>query len=137
MVAIFRVMNKSISQTQPKTSHKGSITGFILAVLSLVSSGIANLAINAKYSPTGPTTGSLENEAGHAVATGTTSVLGTLFGLPFLVLGIFLGLLSILFVVLRLRKVHAGGLLFSIIAVLLSVWSLSIAFAAFDVIKHN
>ena len=128
-------MKTTPTQTKPKVSHKGSITGFVLAVLSLISSGIASLAINAKYTPTGPTTGSVGNEVGHAVGTGTTSVLGAIFGMPFIILGILLALLSIVFIVLRLRKVRIGGLIFSIIAILLVIWSFNIALDALDLIK--
>lgn len=128
-------MNTPPTQSQPKVSHKGSITGFVLAVVSLISSGIANLAIHAKYSPTGPTTGSVDREVGHAVATGTTSILGAIFGMPFIVLSIVLGLTSLVFIVLRFRKVRIGGLVFSIIAILLVVWSFNIAIDALDVIK--
>lgn len=120
---------------QPKVSHKASITGFILAILSLILSAIGSLLINAKYTPTGPTTGSVQNEVGHAVATGTTAVLGALLGVPFLVSGIGLGLLSVLFIILRLHKVRVSGWLFSIIAVLLVAWSVSIAVGAFELIK--
>ena len=91
--------------------------------------------INAKYTPTGATTGSVENEVGHAVATGTTSVLGALLGMPLLICGIGLGLLSALFVILRLRKVRVSGWAFSIIALLLVAWSISIALGTFELIK--
>ena len=120
-----------------KVSHKGSITGFILALVSLTSSGIAHLVINAKYTPTGPTTGSIEAEAGHAVATGTTSVLGAIFGMWFLVGAIVIALLATVFIVVRLPKVKMGGLIFSIIAMAIVAWSLSLAFGGFDLIKAD
>lgn len=105
--------------------------------MSLISSGIGNLLIRAKYTPTGPTTGSVENEVGHAVATGTTSVLGALLGVPFLVGGIALALVAIIFIILRIRKVRVGGFIFSGIAVALLVWSVSAAISAFDLIKAD
>lgn len=131
--------NTSPQQTQPpkKVSHKASITGFILAVVSLLFAGIAKLVINAEYTPTGPTEGTVEREVGHAIATGTTSILGAIFGVPFLVGAIVLAIASFIFIVLRLRKVRIGGLVFSIIAVLILVWSMSITFEAFDVIKAD
>jgi len=122
---------------EKKTSHKPSITGIILAILSLISSGIANFSINAKYTPTGPTTGSFEAEAGHAVATGTTSVLGALFGLPFLVGAIGLGLLSLVFITIRIPKLRVAGFIFSAIAVALVVWSISMALGNFELIKAD
>ncbi len=122
---------------QKKVSHSASITGIILAVLSLISTGIGNLLIRAKYTPTGPTTGSVENEVGHAVATGTTAVLGAVLGVPFLVGGITLALISIIFIVLRITKIRVWGFLFSAIAVAIVVWSLSAAIGAFDLIKAD
>lgn len=122
---------------KPKVSHKASITGFIMAILSLASSGIAYLMIHAKYTPTGPTTGSVEAEVGHAVATGTTSVLGAIFGLPFLIGGLLFAAIGIIFIVLRLPKVRVGGFIFSAIAVALIVWSVTIALGGFDYIKAD
>lgn len=122
---------------QPKGNHKASITGIVLAILSLISSGIANLSINAKYSPTGPTTGSVEAETGHAIATGTTSALGAIFGLPFLVGAIGLGLLSLVFIAMRIPKLRAGGFIFSAVAVALVIWSISMALGNFELIKAD
>ena len=126
--------NTPVTAPQAKISHKPSITGFVLSCVSLAASGIGHLIITAKYTPKGPTTGSAEAEVGHAVATGTTSVLGALFGYPLLVVGIVLAIVSIILVLIRLRKLRAGGLIFSAIAILLAIWSLSIAFGAFDLI---
>jgi len=122
---------------RPPISHKPSITGSILALTSLLASGIANLMIHAKYTPTGPTTGSIDREVGHAVATGTTSVLGAIFAVPFMVGAIGLGLLSIVFVVLRLRKVRVMGAVFSVIIIALVVWSISISAGLFELIKAD
>lgn len=123
---------------QPKKdSHKPSITGIVLAVLSLVSSGIANFTINAKYSPTGPTTGSVSAEVGDAVATGTTSVLGAIFGLPFLVGAIGLGLLSLVFLAISIPKLRVAGFIISAIAVAIVFWSISMALGNFELIKAD
>jgi ABC-type thiamin/hydroxymethylpyrimidine transport system permease subunit len=122
---------------EKKASHKPSITGIILGILSLAASGISNLMVHAQYTPKGPTTGSVEAEVGHAVATGTTSILGAIFGMPFIVLGVVLGLASILFTVLRLRKVRAAGLIVSILVILLVVWSMSIAVDSLNYIKAD
>lgn len=127
----------STTAPQPKISHKASITGIILAVLSLISSGIANFSINAQYSPTGPTTGSVEAEVGHAVATGTTSVLGAIFGLPFLVGAIGLGLLSLVFIAIRIPKLRVVGYIFSALAVLIVLWSISMALGNFELITAD
>lgn len=122
---------------QQKVSHKPSITGIVLAILSFASSGIGHLLIHAKYTPTGPTTGSVENEVGHAVATGTTSVLGALLEMPFLVGGIVLAFVSVIFIVLRITKLRIGGYVVSVAAVALVIWSVSIALAAFELIKAH
>lgn len=124
-------------QEAKKPSHKPSITGIVLAVLSLISSGIANFSINAKYSPTGPTTGSVEAEVGHAVGTGTTTVLGALLGVPFLVGAIGLGLLSLVFIAIRFPKLRAAGFIFSALAVAIVVWSISMALGNFEQIKAD
>lgn len=118
-----------------KVSHKPSITGIVLAILSLILSGLGNFLITMKYTPTGPTTGSVESEVGHAVGTGTTAVLGALLGVPFLVGGLVIAGVSILFILFRLRKVRIAGLLLSIVAVLLVIWSVSIVLGAFELIK--
>ena len=122
---------------QKKVSHSASITGIILAVLSLISTGIGNLLIRAKYTPTGPTTGSVENEVGHAVATGTTAVLGAVLGVPFLVGGITLALISVIFIAFRITKIRVWGFIFCAIAVVILAWSVSAAIGAFDLIKAD
>lgn len=120
-----------------KTSHKASITGSILAVASLAFAGIANAVVRAEYMPNGPTSGSVDREVGNAIATGTTSALGAIFGMMFIVCAIVLALAALAFIVIRLRKVKLGGWVFSIVAGALAVWSLAISIGAFDVIKAN
>ena len=121
----------------PKQSHKGSITGFVLAVVALAVSGFGSMLIHAKYKPVGPQTGSANEVVGNAVASGTTKFLGTVFGVPLITLGIVLSILSVLFVIIRLRKVKASGLVFSVVAVLLAVWSFMISIRAFDLIRFH
>lgn len=126
-------------QPQPKkTSRRASVMGIVLAVLSLVLSGIGNLLIVAdpKTAPS-PTASDLENQVGQAVADGTMNTLGTLFAVPLLVGGFVLGFFAVLFILWRLRKVRVVGAILSIVAVLLVVWSYSIAINAFDLIKAN
>lgn len=125
-----------VSPPQPKKSHKGSITGFVLAVVSLSLSAAGSGLIHAKYVPV-PTNGSAEKAVGNVVASGTTTFLTTIFGMPLLVGGIALALLSVLFVILRLRKVRVGGLVFSVFAIVLAVWSFKIATAAFSLLKAH
>jgi len=128
-------MNQPMATPVKKVSHKPSITGIILALLALLSSGIANFFIHMKYTPTGPTTGSVDREVGHAVATGTTTVLGAIFGVPFMVGAIVLGLIAVVFIVIRLRKVKVAGAILSVIALGLAFWAISISIGLFDLIK--
>lgn len=128
-------VNNPVAASVKKVSHKPSITGIILALLALLSSGIANFFIHMKYTPTGPTTGSVDREVGHAIATGTTTVLGTIFGLPFMVGAIVLGLAAIVFIVVRLRKVKTAGAVLSVITLGLAAWAVSISIGLFDLIK--
>ncbi len=116
-------------------NHSGSKTGLVLAVVSLVLSAIGSAFVRAKYKPTGPTSGSVNNEVGNAVASGTTKVLGAIFGVPLLVGGIALAILAIVLILIRLRNVRSGGLLFSVLAGVIAVWSFTIATHAFSTIK--
>lgn len=118
-------------------SHKGSITGFVLAVLSLLSSAIGHGLIHLKPEQASANTEHVERAVGNAVSTGTTKVLGAVIGVPFLVVGITLAILSVFFVVLRLRKVHTGGFIFSAIVVFMAVWSFKLSIAAFELIKAH
>jgi hypothetical protein len=120
---------------RPNVSHKGSITGFVLALLSLVSAGIANALVHAKYTPNGPTTGSVDREVGHAVATGATTTLGALFGMLFIVGAIILAIVALVFIVIRLRNVKVGGLVFSLVSGAIAVWSFVIAAGALEFIS--
>lgn len=129
--------SQAAQTTVKKPSHKPSITGIVLSILSIVSSGLANFLLHMKYTPTGPTTGSIDREVGHAVATGTTSVVGALLGVPFLVGGIVLGALAILFIALRVPKLRASGYILSIIFVAVAVWAIATGIAGFDYIKAD
>lgn len=120
-----------------KDSHKASITGSILALVSLITAGLANWVVHAQYTPKGPTSGTVEREVGHAIATGTTTVLGTLFGGFFSAFAIVFALLALVFIALRLRKVKLGGLLFSVAAVCLAIWSIAISVGVFNLIKAD
>lgn len=120
-----------------KASHKPSITGFVLTLVSLLFTALANFSIHAKYTPTGPTTGSAEAEVGHAIGTGTTTVLGSLFGMMFIVGAIVFALLALLFIILRLRNVKVSGLIFSIIVAGLSIWSMVVSIGLMSLLKAD
>lgn len=136
------LMENSVSplnnlQPQPKkTSHRASIVGITLALFSVALSGIGNLLIVAEpNTQPSPTASEVENQVGQAVADGTLNTLGTLFAVPLLVGAFVVGFVAVVFILLRLRKVRVIGAIFSIIALLLVVWSYSIAINAFDLIK--
>lgn len=124
------------NQTQATKSlkKKPSITGGILSVLALVSAGIANLFVRANYeAPTETTT--VAEKAGEAVANGTVKTLGVLFGMPFIVLAVIFAIIAIIFLLVRLGKVKATGLVWTIIWIGLSVWAITLAFSALNLIK--
>lgn len=129
--------NQSAVSKAPKKSSTGSSkTGAVLSVLALALSGIGYGLIHADYRTKEPLNGTAE-KAADTVASGTAHVYSSLIGVPFLVGGIFFGLLAIVFVVIRLRKVKSSGLLFSLIWIFLAVWAIKIAIVAFDVIKAH
>lgn len=119
-----------------KPSSKPSIAGAVLSILGLILSAIGSALVNSKYKPEQTSTTAAE-KAGEAVASGTWRVLATIFSVPFLVVGIVLGLLAVLFTVLRLKKVKIGGLVLSVFWILISVWAIKIAISAFQVIKAH
>ena len=120
--------------TQPKKeSHNPSITGIVLAGISLGLSAFGNLLVHAHA--TKRDTPTLDQKVGQAVDNGVSHVLGAIFGVPFLVGGITLALISALLLALRLRKIRATGIILTILAVLVIIWSFSIAIGGFDYIR--
>lgn len=119
-----------------KPSTGSSKVGAILSILALILAAIGYGLIHADYKTKEPLNGTAE-KAGDVVASGTAHVVSSIIGVPFLVGGICLGLLAILFVIIRLRKVKVGGLLFSVLWVIVAAWAIKIAIAAFSVIKAH
>jgi hypothetical protein len=119
-----------------KSSMGSSKVSAILSIVALILAAIGSGLIHADYRTKEPLNGTAE-KAADAAASGTVHVFSSLIGVPFLVVGILLGILAIVFAVLRFKKVKAGGLVFSVIWVLISVWAIKIAIAAFDVIKAH
>ncbi len=124
-------------QNTKKPSTKPSITGGVLSIIALASSGIAHFLTHSEDRSTTTVTtavgtakdGPIADAAGNAV-TGVLSV-------PFSVLAIFLALLALIFTVIRLGKVKAGGMVWSVIWILLSVWAISVAIGAIGVLKAD
>ncbi|MFA5003836.1 MAG: hypothetical protein WC498_00990 [Candidatus Saccharimonadales bacterium] len=126
-----------INNTTPTAKPKGSISGFVLAVLSLILSAIGSGLVHAHFNGTKPATTTVE-KAGGAVANGTVHVVSTLVAMPFLVVGFALAVFAVILVVVRLRKkLKAGGLLFSVVSLLLSIWSFGLVIGAFSLIKAH
>lgn len=126
------------AQAQPqKQSHKPSITGGVLAVLALVSAGISHFLTHAESrSTTEVTTPVGTVDSGPVADVASNSITGVL-SMPFIVVAITLGLLSLLFTVLRLRKVKTAGLLMTIVFAVLAVWAITIAIGAMDTLKAD
>lgn len=124
------------SSVAKKPSAGSSKTGAVLSIVALILSAIGYGLIHADYKTKKPLNGAGE-KAADAVASGTGHVFSTFIGVPFLAVGIFLGLLAIVLVIVKLRKVKAGGLVFSILWILISIWAIKIATAAFSVIKAH
>lgn len=126
------------AQSKPKkVSHLASIIGSILAVISLLLSGFAYALVHLNDGSHAPTDGDINKQVGHAVDTVTTTVLGGLFGGMFSAFAIALAIAAIIFIALRMRKVKLGGLLFSLAAGALAIWSFVISYGVFDLIKAH
>lgn len=130
-------MKPNTQTPQVKQASSGSSkTGAVLSVIALMLSAIGYGLIHADYKTKQPLNGTAEKVADKA-ASGTAHVFSSLIGVPFLVVGIVLSILAVIFVVIRLGKVKGGGLLFSVVWILISVWAFRIAIAAFSVIKAH
>ena len=126
--------NQNILAKKPSTGS--SKVGAVLSVVSLIVSAIGYGLIHANYKTKEPLT-TTSQKVGDTVAAGTAHVYSSLIGVPFITLGIFLGLLAILFTVIRLRKVKTGGLVFSVIWVLIAIWAIRLAIVSFQVIRAH
>lgn len=133
-------MAKTVSQAPSvpakKPSHRTSITGGVFAILSLIASSIGSAMIRTDFRPE-HVANNTASKVDAVVTTTTVHVTASLLAVPFLVGGIVLALLAILFTLIRLRKVRAGGLLFSLVWLALSAWSLQLAIHAFNLLKAN
>jgi hypothetical protein len=116
-----------------KSSHNPSVTGIVLAGISLGLSAFGNLLVHAHA--TKRDTPTIDQKVGQAVDNGVSHVLGAIFGVPFLVGGITFAIISAILLALRLRKIKATGIVLTILAVLIIIWSFSIAIGGFDYIR--
>lgn len=122
---------------QPKqVSNRASIAGGVLSIIALILSAIGSGLIHSNIK-TDATGYDKATQVATAAADTTVSVTVKLIGVPFISFGIFLALLAILFTVLRLRKTKSGGLVLSVLWIILSVWAIKLAVAAFSLIKAD
>ena len=113
---------------------KGSIAGFVISIFSLIASGIGTGLVHAHFKPAPATTSKVANQ----VAAGTGHVVGSLISIPFLTVGIALAIIAALFVLIRLgKRLGIGGIIFSIISLLICIWSFSLAVDAFRLLKAH
>lgn len=111
--------------------------GGVFSILALIGAGIAHFLTHSESrSHTTVTTavGTVSN--GPIAQVASKSITGIL-SLPFIVGAICFALLAMLLTVLRLRKVKAGGLFWSIVWILLSIWSISLAAGALSTLKAH
>lgn len=124
------------SITTKKPSNHSSRAGAVLAILALISAGIGHGLVHAKPEETGQTNDSVANAVG-----GTGEAVGhatlSLIGVPFLVGAIVLGIIAIVFILMRFTKARAMGLLLNVGWLLLSVWAIDIAIRAFELLKAH
>ena len=112
------------------------MTGAVLSLLALVGSGFGSLLVHANFHSKEPLT-STSQKVSDAVGSTTGHVVAALFAIPFLIAGIVLAILAVIFIVRRLPKVKITGLLTSIIWLLVSIWAFIIATNAFNLLKAH
>lgn len=118
-------------------STKPSITGGILSVLALLSSGIANFFAYADANGrthTEVTTAVGTVDSGPVAHIASRSV-SAIISLPFIVGAVVFALTAIIFTLIRLRKVKATGLVLSVVWIVLSVWAIVVAIGALDTFR--
>lgn len=121
-------------QNIKKPSHRASIAGGILSVLALMMSGLAHIMLRLEPEHTTQATTAAE-KAGQAVADGTAKALFTILSMPFTIAGGLLGLLAIIFTLIRLPKVRVVGLILSVVWLALAAWAIWAAFGALEMVK--
>lgn len=125
-------------QNVPKVpSTRPSIAGGIFSILALMSAGIAHFLTHSESrTHTTVTTAVGTVDSGPIAHAASKSVTGIL-SMPFIVVAILFALLALLFTVIRLRKVKAGGMVWSLIWIGLSIWSFMLASGALNTLKAN
>lgn len=117
--------------SKPKSSRP-SIAGGILSVIAMISSGIAYGLRNSDSRSTTEVTTPVGVVNDGPVADAASGAITGILSFPFIIIAILFGSLALLFTLLRLRKVKAVGIIFSIIWIILSVLAIYIAIGVFD-----
>lgn len=122
-------------QVPKKSSTRASITGGILSVLSLLISALGYAFAQADFKTVQNAHGVTVKSDVVTQATGRT--FSVIMSLPFLVAGMMLAGLAIIFTIIRLRKVKTTGLLISVLWLALSVWAIHLVLIGFSDIKAH
>lgn len=129
-----KTQNQNTAAKKPSTGS--SKTGAVLSILALILSAMGSALVNSRWKSAEPVTTAGE-KVGEAIGSGTWRVLAVIFSLPLILAGLVLGALAITLTLVRLRKVKAGGLVFSVLWVILGIWAIKLAIAAFQVMKAH
>lgn len=125
-----------VAPVAKKPSTKPSITGGVFSILALIAAGIANFLTHPPLEQD-PSLTTTSQKVGEAVGNGTITVLASLLSMFFIVGAVVFALVAVIFTLLRVTKIKAVGWVFTIIWLILSVWSVVIVFGALDALKAN
>lgn len=131
--------NNQTQSSVKQPSTKPSITGGVLAILALLSSGFAHLilALNSSSKTSPEAAHGAVEKAGVAVSNGSFTALAVVISTPFAFVGVGLGLIALIFTLIRLGKVKAGGLLFSVLWIILAAWAIKAGIDIFSMVKAH
>lgn len=131
--------NTQTQNTTKQPSTKPSITGGILSILALLSSGFAHLilALNSSSKTSPEAAHGAVEKAGVAVSNGSFTALAVVISTPFAFVGVGLGLIALIFTLMRLGKVKSSGLMFSILWIVLAVWAIKAGIDIFSMVKAH
>ncbi|MGH7241080.1 MAG: hypothetical protein ACREGB_02160 [Candidatus Saccharimonadales bacterium] len=124
--------------TTPKPpSTKPSIVGGIFSILALMSAGVAHFLTHSESRSHTTVTTAVGTVRSGPIAHAASKTVTGILSLPFIVVAICFALLALLLTMIRLRKVKVAGLFWSIVWVLLGIWSISLAVGALTTLKAH
>lgn len=129
-------MKQQETQTK-KPSTRSSITGAVVSLLALASAGIAHFLTHSDSRTTTEVTTAVGTVNSGPVADVASDSISGVLSMPFIVIAVVLAGLSLLFTVLRLRKVKAVGLVVSVIWIVVAIWAVMIAFGALETLRAD